>query len=220
MIQLPEQLHVGQVVHLPINEGAGLSAFDTTGMVTLGNSPCRITTCTWGVGPRLGKCLVWASAVTNKITVGKPSAMNLTASAMTISAWVYITDLSGAVNSGYRYVCSDYNSAATNAIFALQVTNTQKLTFFWANAGTQAPNPLTGAGATTIATNTLYHMVGVRQGVTGSWTTYVYLNGKYDGGTSTATNPCAQSAAGNVVVGQAGDLTSTPLGMVGSVKNV
>lgn len=219
MIRLPEQLQNGQVCYLPLNEGAGLKSFEQTGYVAGGNSPCTISTCTWGIGPRLGKCLIWAAANTNKVTIGKPTCLNLTASPMTISAWIYITDLSAGVNSGYRYICSDYNSAVTNAQFALLVTNSLKLCFLWANAGTQAPSPAVGSGATSLATNTLYHVVAVRSGVTGSWTTYLYLNGKLDGGSTTATNPCAQSSAGNTQVGQAGDYTGA-LGMVGGIKSL
>lgn len=220
MIKLPSQFQIGQVCYLPLNEGSGLNAIELSNFVTGGTAPCRITTCVWSVTPRLGKCLIWASAVTNKVTIGKPSFLNLATSPMTISAWVYITDLSAGVNSGYRYICSDYNSGGTNAQFALHVTNSQKVTFFWANAGTQAPNPITGSGATTLLTNTLYHLVGVRSGTTGSWSTTVYVNGKLDGGTTTATNPATQTNAGNVTVGQAGDLVSTPLGMVGGIKSL
>lgn len=208
----------GLVCYLPLDEGAGLLAFDLTKRTNGAGIPA-ISTLTWTQSPRLGKALLWAAANTNKVTIGKPSCLNLTSSTMTIAAWVYITDLSVGVNSGYRYICSDYNSAASNAQFALQVTNGQRLTFFWANGGTQAPNPLTGQGATTISTNTLYHCVGVRSGATGAWTTDVYLNGYRDGGTTTATNPCAQSAAGKVQVGQAGDYTGA-LGMVGSIKGL
>lgn len=212
-------LSQGLVCSLPLDEGAGLRAHEATGMIVGGYSPCPITTLTWGVNSSLGKSLIWAAPNTNKVTIGKPSPLNLTTSEMTVSAWVVLTSLSGGVNSGYRYICSDYNTGASNAQFALQVNNGQRAVFFWANSGTQSPAPLSAQGSSTIVINKLYHFVGVRSGVTGAWRADIYVNGRVDGGTTTSGNPCAQSSAGNIQVGQAGDYTGA-LGMVGSIKKL
>lgn len=167
-----------------------------------------------------GNALYFAGPTTSKVTIGKPSTLNLTASTMTISCWCYFTNLSGGVNSGYRYICSDYNAAGNQAQFALQVNNASKLTFFWTNSGTQAPNPTTGQSGQTMQTGTWYFFAATRSGVSGSWTTELYINGSRDGGTSTATNPCAQASAGNAMIGQAGDYTGAALGMVGYIKDL
>lgn len=206
------------LVDLPINEGSGLLAFERTKNTNgIGISP--ITTCTWSQG-LMGKSLLWGAPNTNKINLGKPNCLNFTQSkCMTISVWVVFTDISAGVNSGYRYICSDYNSSVTNAQFALVMLNTQKISFFWANAGTQAPAPLSSSGATSVTTGKLYHLVGVRSGAAGAWTTAIYLNGNYDGGTTTATNPATQANSGNCIVGQPGDYTGA-LGMVGFIKDL
>jgi len=210
-------LSKGLIVYVPIDEGAGNNAFDLT-KNTNSSGVLRITTCTWGQSP-LGKSLNWASANTNHINVGKPSCLNLTSSPMTVSAWIYVTNLSAGVNSGYRYIFSDYNANATEAQFAFLVTSAPAISFFWATASTQTPNPTTGQGATTLVVNKLYHVVGTRSGVSGSWTTNVYLNGKRDGGATTTGNPTTQSSAGNAKIGQAGDYNGA-LGMVGWIKGL
>lgn len=206
----------GLVCDLPLNEGGGLKCYDRTG---LSASPAIVASAELKRYTK-GPCAYFAGPVANKITVGKPSVLNLTTSPMTISAWCLFTNLSGGVNSGYRYICSDYNAAGSNAQFALQVNNANKLTFFWTNSGTQAPNPTTGQSSQTIVVDKWYHFVAKRSGGTGSWTTELYINGLRDGGASTGTNPCTQANAGNVVVGQAGDYTGTPLGMVGYIQDL
>lgn len=199
------------ICDLPLNEGGGNKVFDKTGLTL---TPAIVTSAELKTFTK-GNCVYFAGTVANKITIGKPSILNLTSSPMTISVWCYFTDLSGGVNSGYRYIISDYNAAGNQAQFAMQITNTQKLTFFWANSGTQAPNPTTGASTQSVQTDKWYHLVVKKTGVSGSWATEIYINGLRDGGTSTSTNPCAQASAGNVIIGQAGDYVGTPLGMVG-----
>lgn len=209
----------GLVAHLPLNEAGGNIAYDRSINIT-GVAPPSISTCLWKLTP-LGTALTWASAVQNKVTIGKPSSLNLADSTMTVSCWIYVTNLGGGVNSGYRYICSDYNAAATNGQFAFQITNTKRLSFFWINSGTQAPNPTTASGATALVVNKIYHVVGVRSGKTSNWVSDVYLNGVKDGNSATTTtNPGTQANSGDVVVGQAGVYVGTPLGMVGSIKDL
>lgn len=214
----PTWLRHGLIVDLPMDEGAGGLCFNKVKRTNEADT-ARTNIVTWGQNGLLGKSLTWAAPNTNKVTIGKPSSLNLTTSEMTVSAWVRITNLSGGVNSGYRYICSDYNTGASNAQFALQVTNGQRAVFFWANAGTQSPAPLSAHGSTILAVDTLYHIVGTRGGSTGAWRSDIYLNGNRDGGTTTTGNPCTQANAGNVQVGQAGDYTGA-LGMVGAIKGL
>ena len=202
------------VCHYPLNLNGGFYAEDLTKRCL---SPIAVAPYTM---TQKGWALYFAGPTSSKVTIGKPSTLNLTSSSMTISCWCYFTNLSGGVNSGYRYICSDYNAAGNQAQFALQVNNASKLTFFWTNSGTQAPNPTTGQSGQTMQTGTWYHFAATRTGVSGSWTTELYINGSRDGGTSTATNPCAQASAGNTMIGQAGDYTGAALGMVGYIKNL
>lgn len=201
------------VAHYPLTEGAGLIAFPR-GCVSRGT----INTCTWVQSP-LGKCLNWAGPTNNYVQLGKLSNLNLQGP-MTVSAWIRITDVSGGVNSGYRYICSDYDSGPTDAQFALVMLNTVKISFFWSNAGNQAPGPTVGQGATTIVANKIYHVVGTRSGTSTSWTTAVYLNGIRDGGSTTSVNPPTQAASGTTTIGRTGDYQGMALGMVGQIRDV
>lgn len=203
----------GLVAHYPLNEAGGLIAMPRVG-ITRG----AISTCTWVQSP-LGKTLNWAGPTTNNVPIGKLSYLNLQ-NQLTVSAWVRITDVSGAVNSGYRYLVSDYNSGGNQAQFALLMTNGVRFCFFWVLSGTQSPSPASAQGATTVVANTIYHVVGVRSGSSGSWRSDIYVNGRVDGGATTATNPATQANAGTPTIGRPGDYTAAALGMVGQIADV
>lgn len=200
----------GLCAHFPLREKGGLLCFDKTNRtnlkVTISGAERKVM--------QRGDCIYFDGSTGDKITIGKPSCLNLQGQ-ITVSAWCYFTSV-----SQYRYPVSDYNSGGTNAQFALQHTNTNKMTFFWAVSGQQYPNPFTAAGTTTTVANTWYHCVGVRDGVSGAWTARIYVNGKLENSTNTATGPATQANAGNVTIGQPGDLVNSILPMVGYLNDV
>ena len=200
----------GLCMRFPLRENAGLLCFDYSR---------RTNVIATGVGierkvMQRGSCVYFDGSTGDKISIGKPSCLNLQGQ-MTVSAWCYFTSV-----SQYRYPVSDYNSGGTNAQFALQHTNTNKLTFFWALSGQQYPNPFTAAGTTTTVANKWYHVVGVRDGASGAWTARIYVNGILENSTNTANGPATQANAGNVTIGQPGDLVNSILPMVGYINDV
>lgn len=202
----------GLVAWWRLNENAGLKAHDFTRLTTKVGVGV-IAGCTWTVKGTRGKALLWSGATADKVTIGKP--YDLVASEMTASVWVYFTSI-----GQYRYMISDYNSGGTNAQFALQYTNANKFTFFWANGGTQYPNPVTASSTTSGSVGIWFHIVGVRRGSTGSWTSEIYVNGRLETSASTAGNPATQANAGNVTIGQPGDLVLGILPHNGCLQDV
>lgn len=199
----------GAKCSLLFNENAGRIAIDSTkykiGPVALEGN-CKFVT------HHRGSCTNFDGTTACKLVLGNYTALNLQASEMSISCWVYFHSV-----GNYRYIVSDYNAAGTNAIFALQLTNTNKFTFFWVNAGTQAPNPLTAASIMSAQSGIWYHVVATRSGSTGTWRSNIYVNGKYENSATTGTNP---NTGGRATIGQPGDYVSASLAMNGMVENV
>ncbi len=203
----------------PLNEGAGKIISDIT------RRSLDVATPTFGSGTILtnessrGNAAKFAgSAANDYIRIGKPSILNLQGE-MSVAALFFATNVSS--GNIYRYILSDYNSTAANAQFALQMTNLKNFTFFWANGGTQAPNPSSFKGTTTVLANTWYHIVAVRRGSAGAWSADLYVNGKLEATTSSvATNPATQANSGNVSIGTVGDYTGLALSMIGYLKDI
>lgn len=203
----------GLVLYLPLNEGAGNEVYDQLSYA--GQRRYNVSGPTWTHRVSRGKSLNWSGATSDKIVIGKPSCLNLSATSMSVCCWMFMPSV-----GQYRYPLSDYNAAASNAQFALQFTNTNKFTFFWANAGTQYPNPFTAASVTSGVANTWYFICGVRRGSAGNWYSDIYVNGKLENSTPSSGSPATQANAGNVTIGQPGDFVNSILPMVGSLQHV
>ena len=205
----------GLICYLPLDEGAGKLAFDKTKRTNDIGIPSISSSIEWNQSQK-GKLLKWAGATVNDyVNIGKPSCLNLTSSNFTVSAWVRFTNASGV----YRYIFSDYNAAGSNCLGTIYLNSLGKINFFWCNAGSQVPNANYGTGVT-IASNTWYHIVGIRSGATGAWNALVYVNGIFQYTLSTATNPPTQANAGNARIGVVGDYSGASLCNDGNIKNV
>ena len=207
-------LSKGLVYNGLLNEGGGRLAFDST-------NNCNIPGALNGTGC-VFKNSVRGNVIDNDgtgstgVAIGNFSALNLSTSPMTVSAWVKHDVL-----NTYHYLVSDYNSGATAAIFSLLKTditaaNPNKFTFFWANTGLQYPNPFTAAGTTTAVVGTWYHVVGVREGATGAWTAKIYVNGRLENSTAASGNPATGGVPSIARIGS----SVLALNLDGQIQNV
>ena len=91
----------------------------------------------------------------------------------------------------YRSLFTSCNSTGTSSCFAttFDFGSTGKLEWWQTNAGP------TLTGTTAFSTDAWRHVTFVRSGGTGAWGLAIYVNGKLDASSTTATNP--QSAAAN-----------------------
>lgn len=201
------------LAYYKLNENAGLIANDSVGFFRAGRNTTLSARVVFKMTDR-GNSAYFDGSTTTNIKVSKPAIFDVEASQMTVSCWAKFDSV-----GNYRYLVSDYNSAANNAQFALQHTNTNRITFFWARAGVQAPNPFTAAGTTATAAGVWYHCVGVREGATGNWTARIHINGRRENSTATSGNPARIADCPNVAIGAAGDYTGG-LNMIGNIQRV
>ena len=205
----------GLIVDMPLNEGQGKLAFDKTKLTNPIGIPVISSTITWQQSQK-GNSLKWAgSTINDKVTIGKPSILNIGSGEVTVSLWCRFT----AVSSVYRYLVSDYNSAGSNCQYSLMLGNVGRIQFFWCNAGSQVPTTSSTAGYV-INANQWYHLVGIRSGVAGAWTAAVWQDGVFQYSQTTATNPPAQSSCGNTQVGIVGDYNGPTLCHDGNIRKL
>lgn len=200
-------------MHLKLNENTGKRARCTAGLFT--NSEATLSQSVVVEATDKGCAPRFKNVTTDNIKMLRVPGFDLETKQMTVSAWAKFASV-----SNYRYIVSDYNAAATQAQYALQLTNTNRMTFFWANTGTQYPNPFTAAGTTSIVAGKWYHVCGVRSGATGNWTAKIYVNGVRENSTNTVGAPARISnVSTSIAIGAAGDYPSG-LTMEGHIMNV
>jgi hypothetical protein len=138
--------------------------------------------------------------------------MNLTASPMTISAWVKFDAL-----GTERYIASDLNAAATNSMFQIEKLTSNLFRFAWFNS----PSTVLADGVNAAVAGRWYHVVGTRSGSTGSWSAKLFVNGVLEKTTASAVNPSSQILAGTPTIGTTGDyIGGTTFHMNGDIKDV
>ena len=193
----------GLVFYMPIDEGAGVSAFDISRRNTV--NPFTIGGGTW----QLNKRVLFDGTNNAKITLTKSSALNLETQPITISFWCRRT------GTGNRYIVCDLNAAA-NMYGPVGVVAVSSSKFFWGWS-----NITVVTGLTNEVSGQWVHVVAVRQGVTGAWTGILYYNGRFDNSAATATNPSSQAANGTPSIATPGDYTGgSSLHYNGYVKDV
>jgi hypothetical protein len=102
---------------------------------------------------------------------------------LTVSVWFMASSVSSTAA-----IFSDTLSSGVAAAFQFEIGRTAgKLGVVWADS-------IIGNNSTTLSTSTLYHVVFVRRGYTGSWTAEFYVDGKADGSATTALNPASAGA--------------------------
>lgn len=200
----------GLIAYFKLNEQSGKKVYDSANYFNASDEMLVSSTATLKMTDR-GGAAYFNALTTDKVGKKKPSGFDLETSQMTISCWVKFDSV-----SNYRYLFCDYSSDGLNAQFALQHTNTNRLTFFWARSGTQSPNPFTAAGTTATARDVWYHCVGVREGATGNWTAKIYVNGILENSTTTTGNPARRNTTPGMSVGAPGEYAG--LNMAGSIQ--
>lgn len=192
-----------------LNEGGGKKAYDSTGVEII---PGVVTATGAYTQFTRGQSFKGDGGGNDSIDLGKQPKMDLATSPMTVSVWFYLTT----AGATYSYMYSDLDTLGLNSQASVYYRNDQTVGFYWFNAGSFVLPKTT----TTVVAGKWYHAVGVRSGVTGSWTAKIFLNGRLEASASTAVNPCAQATAGNIKIGTHGSYVSTGLAMHGYLQNV
>lgn len=192
-----------------LNESGGTHARDSTGKCPIDGIMTGTNKATFKTAQR-GPCANFvydASGSTGSyIDLGSQNTIqNTTGGQYTISAWVYMNTVSGI----YHYIFNDFDSGGNTASVILYLQNTTHFGFF-RNGGSGG-----AISATTPVVNAWYHIVGVCSGATGAWNTFIYINGKQDGSSSTATNGTTHQMS----IGRPGSYTGG-LTMDGYIQNV
>lgn len=201
------QLNKGLIAYYPLSDNAGGKARDVTNVQqyagVIAGAVYRKNT--------KGTCLFFDGTNSCTVIMSKTSSMNLTASPMTISAWVKFDAL-----GTERYIASDLNATATGSMFQIEKLTSNLFRFAWFNGTTVLADGINSA-----VVGKWYHIVGVRSGNTGSWSAKLYVNGLLEKTTATSTNPALQSFAGTPTIGTTGDYTGgTTFHMNGDIKDV
>jgi hypothetical protein len=198
-------LGIGLVFYAPLNEGAGLKAIDKT-RININN---QLVIGSGGSWVR-NKSFLFDGTNNAKIQMVKSTNLNLQTFPCTISLWCKRT------GSGNRYLISDLNSAANLCGPLMFIAMTAgKFYIQWNSAA------LTLTSATSEISGQWMHIVGVRQGVTNSWTAKIFINGNLDATTTTILNPQPQSTAGSPAIATPGDYTGgSTFHYNGYIKNV
>jgi hypothetical protein len=116
----------------------------------------------------------------DSVNVGSSTSVNVVGEC-TCVCWLK----SVANNATVRLIWNGTFGSTKNYSFDLGRT-TARVSALW--AGT-----VVGTSNTNLSNGTWYHVAMVRSGSTGSWTVTFYINGKSDGGGTTATNPTGTS---------------------------
>ena len=175
------------------DEGTGTTAADASGhgiVGTLTNGPG------WSAG-------IYGSAlnldgVNDYVDLGNPTALQLTGS-MTVSAWIYSTSFPGddAAVVSKRGLAAGFQLDTTND------TGPRTIGFKLTNS---SGGDMFRYGATTLQTNTWYHIAGVYDAA--AQTLHVYLNGQLDDGLLSGTVTASQQTSTlNVDIGRRPGMT-------------
>lgn len=193
----------GMVACWLLNEGGGLNCYDSTGRCPI---PGVATSAAVSkIGTR-GLSRTFAGGNTDSIDIGTQSALSLTSSACTMSAWVFYNGVNGTA----YYVAADFDAAgAISSMLISKTNNTNK--FQWGSSG------FIIASSTLPTAGKWYHVVGTRSGATGGWTLNIYVNGVLETSTTTALNPGAQQ---QFKIGRPGGYTGTGFSWLGLIQNV
>lgn len=198
-------LGIGLVFYAPLNEGSGLKALDKTG-INLKKELAIGSGGSWG----RNKSFLFDGTNNAIIQMTKSNNLNLETSPCTISLWCKRT------GTGNRYLISDLNAAANLCGPLMFVAMTTGKFYIQWNAAA-----LTLTSTSSEISGQWMHIVGVRQGVTNSWTAKIFFNGKLDASTTTILNPQPQSTAGTTAIGSPGDYTGgSSFHYNGYIKNV
>jgi hypothetical protein len=184
--------------HWKLDEGTGTTAYDSSGNTntgTLTNGP------TWDQG-KYSKGVSFDSS-NDYIGAGNSTSLQITG-ALSLSAWVNFTDL-----SSQRYVIAKHGNTS-NRSFGLFVNGSGKLKLEVSGDGVDA-NMVVATGATTLSTNTWYHISGV---YIPSTSVTVYLNGISDAQTTTSVPAALFNTAANLNIGAKTDGSSPASGTV------
>ena len=113
-------LSQGLVLYVPLDDGAGLTAFDITKMTNV--APFVIGGGTW----QLNKRVLFNGTNSAKIVLSKSSCLNLETSPCTVSFWCKRT------GTGNRYIFCDLNAAASfyGPLGVVAVSSNKFLTIF------------------------------------------------------------------------------------------
>lgn len=173
----------GLALHYPLNEGAGLKAFDASG-----RWPGTLTS---GAYFNAQGCVF--DGVNDYIDLGTPAPLNLHTSPLSVMCWVKHN-----VNGVFHYIISDFDSGATTNSVSMYRQSANKWGFWHGNGA------LLALSAKQSIVGQWTHLCGVRSGSTGSWNLKLYVNGVKDAEVSGATNP---TAAVNCTIGRPGAYT-------------
>lgn len=185
----------GLVLHYPLDEQAGLKAFDGSG-----RWPGTLTS---GAYFNAQGCVF--DGTNDYIDLGTPAPLNLHTSPMSVMCWVKHN-----VNGTFNYVISDFDSGATTSSVGIYRQSTNKWGF-WHGSGA-----FMALSAKQSVVGQWTHLCGVRSGSTGSWNIKLYINGILDAQNSGATNP---TAAVTCTIGKPGSYTGG-LTMSGLISNM
>ena len=186
----PALLTSNDAAGYPFNESSGTTTADVSGHGITGT---LVNGATFTTAGKYGNALA-LDGVNDYVDLGNPAALHLTGS-MTVSAWIYATAFPG----DDAAVVSDRISG--NLGFQLDTTvDTGRRTIGF-KLTNSAGVDMIRYGATTLQTNTWYHIAGVYDAA--AQTLHVYLNGQLDDGqllgTVTATQ---QPSTLDVEIGQ------------------
>lgn len=161
-------------------EGGGAQVCDSTGH----QDGALMASPAWSVG-QLGKSLKFANASSQYVDLGTTGPICTLTGDCTVSLW--FRPNGDYTTSQALAICAD--PTTSNVPFALTLGFTDNKIEWWQSGG----GP-TLASTRSISTDTWFHVVCTRSGVSGSWALKMYILGALDNSTTSGTDSVAGSA--------------------------